>query len=165
MELDKHAHKRRKRLEKYARKYRRKLESRLSGKGILFERILDYETVAALKNNWLTNFAAGVNTDDIHIDEFMWHVFSYERLPCMKGDEATARFLAQAKAHCYILFQSHNYAYYLEHAATLAPNDFVNDLDFNSSDLYVVSKSFNWTYVVTHESTVGPYYYNKKMLL
>jgi len=152
-------------LDKFARRYRQDMEARLSNKGILFEHILDWEKVAELKNNWLTSFAAGIKTNDIYIDQFMWHVFGYGRLPCVDGDEATNHFLAQNKSQCYIFFQHHSDAYFLENATTLTQNDFVDGIDFVSSDLYVVSKRFNWTYVVTHECDCGPYYYHKKMFL
>jgi len=150
-------------LDKFARKYRKDMESRLASKGILFEYISGSETVAELKSNWLTSFAAGIKTDDIYIDAFMWHIFSFERCPCIDGEEATNSFLSQNKSQCYIFFQHHDYAYYLENAATLTQNDLIDGIDFRSSDLYVVSKRFNWTYVVTHESQCGPYYYHKKL--
>jgi len=150
-------------LYKAARKYRKKLESNLSGKGILFEHILDCEQVAELKNNWLAHFAEGIKTSDIYIDEFMWNIFSYKRLSCSAGDEAAAQFLLQAKTQCYILFEHHKDAYYLENAASLTQDDLIDGIDFESKDLYVVSKRFNWTYVLTHESDCGPYYYHKKM--
>ena len=151
-------------LDKFARQYRQSLESRLSSKGILFEHILDKEKAAELKRNWLTNFATGIKTRDIYIDQFMWHIFSSGRLPCIEREEATAYFLSQNKAQCYILFQHYDDAYYLENGATLIQNDLVDGIDFVSIDLYVVSKRFNWTYVVTHESDCGPYFYHKKML-
>jgi len=150
-------------LDKFARKYRQHMESRLSSKGILFEHISDCEKVAELKNSWLASFAVGVKIDDIYIDQFMWHIFGYQRLPCIDGDEATSHFLSQNKSQCYIFFQHHNDAYYLENAATLTQNDLIDGIDFISSDLYVVSKRFNWTYVTTHENDCGPYYYHKKM--
>jgi len=151
-------------LDKHARKYRKNMELRLFSKGLAFEHISDEEKVAELKSNWLTNFAANIKTDDIYIDQFMWHIFSYERLSCIEGDGATTRFLSRHKAQCYIFFQNYNDAYYLENATALTPNDFADGLDFRSSDLYVVGKRFNWTYVVTHERCCGPYYYDKKML-
>jgi len=147
-------------LDKFARKYR---ESRLSGKGILFEHISDCARVAELKSNWLAHFALGVKTDDIYMDDFLWNIFSYKRLPCIEGNEATNHFLSQNKAQCYIFFQHYDDAYYLDNAAALAPDDFMDGMDFRGRDLYVVSKRFNWTYVVTHESDLGPYYYHKKM--
>ena len=146
-------------LDKFVRKYRQSMESRLSGKGILFEHISDCEVVIGLKNNWLSNFADGIKTSDIYVDKFMWHIFSYQRLSCIAGDEATTQFLSQKKEQCYILFQHHNDAYYLENAATLTQDDIIDGIDFESSDLYVVSKRFNWTYVVTH-SDCGPYFYH-----
>ena len=150
-------------LDKLARKYRQCMESRLSDKGILFEHISDCEQVAGLKNNWLSGFAVGIKTNDIYADQFMWHIFSYQRMSCIEGDEATTRFLSQNKGQCYILFQHHSDAYYLENAAALTQCDIIGGSDFVSSDLYVVSKNFSWTYVVTHESDFGPYFYHKNI--
>jgi len=129
----------------------------------LFAHISDCEKVVELKNHWLTSFAAGIKTDDISIDQFMWHIFAYKRVACIDGDAASSCFLSQNKSQCYIFFQHHNDAYYLEHAAALTQDDICDGIDFVSSDLYVVSKRFHWTYVLTHESDCGPYYYHKKM--
>ena len=150
-------------LHKITRRYRKTLESNLSNKGILFEHISDYEKVADLKNNWLTHFAAGIKTSDIYINDFMWNIFAYKRLSCIEGDDATTHFLSQSKSHCYILFEHHKDAYYLENANDLTKDDLINGMDFPSRDLYVVSKRFNWTYVLTHESDLGPYYHHKKI--
>ena len=50
------------------------------------------------------------------------------------GDEASSRFRSQNKSQCYIFFQHHNDAYYLEHAAALAQDDCMDGIDFASSD-------------------------------
>jgi len=149
-------------LDKFALRYRKKMESRLSNKGILFEYITDYEKVAELKNNWLANFAAGIKMDDIHVDQCMWHVFSYKRLLCVDGNEATSNFHSQNKSQCYVFFQHQRDAYYLENAEALTQRYLIDGIDFVSSDLYVVDKKFDWTYVVTHEGECGPYYCQKK---
>jgi len=149
-------------LNKSTRKYRKKLEENLSGKDISFAHISDYKKVADLKSNWLSNFASGIKTSDIFIDEFMWNIFSYKKLPCIEGDDATAYFLAQNKTQCYILFEHYKDAYYLESATPLTKEDLIDNIDFPSKDLYIVSKRFNWTYVLTHESDLGPYYYQRK---
>ena len=148
-------------LDKLARKYRKDLEFRLYGKGIVFEHIEDCKKVAVLKKDWLAHFATGINKHDIGANQFMWHVFSYGKIPCLEGNEATTHFHLQNKTKCYILFQHHDDAYYLENATDLTQNDLIDGIDFDSSDLYVVSKKFNWTYVITHESSCGPYYYHK----
>jgi len=151
-------------IDEFAKKYRENMEAKLINKGILFEHILDYDKVAELKNKWLTSFADGVKTDDIYINQFMWHIFSYKRVVCVEGDEATENFNSQYKSQCYILFQNHNDAYYLENAFDLIQDDIIGGVDFMSNDLYVVNKRFNWTYVFTHESDCGycgPYYYHK----
>jgi len=151
-------------LNKSTRKYRKKLETNLSDKGILLTHISNCEEVTELKNSWLYHFAAGIKTNDIPIDEFLWHIFSYKRLPCIEGDEATAHFLSQNKTQCYILFEHYQDAYYLENAAPLTKDDLIDSIDFPSKDLYVVSKRFNWTYALTHESDLGPYYYHEKIV-
>ena len=146
---------------KHTSEYRQVIESRLLGKGILFEPILDSDQVAELKQRWLANFAIGVNTNDIYIDQFMWHIFSYERQACIEGEEAISAFTIQNKDDCYVLFQHFNDAYVLKNASSLSHDDIIADIDFHSSDIFVVNKSFDWTYVYTHDICCGPYYYHK----
>ena len=150
-------------VDKFTRKYRERMEQRLSAKGISFAYISDEEQVAELKSRWLSSFAAGIETDNIHIEQFMWHLFAYKRQRCIDGEEATEQFLSQEKSQCYIFYEHYKDAYYLEHATALTRDDFIEGIDFLSSDLYLVSKRFNWTYVTTHESDCGPYYYHKKL--
>ena len=113
-----------------------------------------------LKGDWIINFVPDVvlKTNDIYIDRFLWHVFSYGKRACLSGEKAVTAFLSQNKSQCYIFFQHHDDAYYLENAENLSPADFAGLFD-----VYVTSQRFNWTYVLTHESDLGPYFYHKKM--
>jgi hypothetical protein len=133
-------------------------EKCLSDRGIAFQRLSVTNKVKELKDNWFSVFAAGIKTDDIYIEQYLWHIFSYERKKYLSQDAANEAFMQQRKTECFVFFQHKNDFYYLENAEELKPEDF-GDL----VDVYVVNKRFNWTYVKTHEEELGPYYYSKKM--
>ena len=128
-----------------------KFEKQLRRKKIPFLFIADKAQAAVLKRKWLQHFAGGTDTRGIYIEDFMWHIFSYERVPCKKEDAATRQFLAQDKYICFVLNQHHDSAYLLSGAQALAPDDLY-------IDSYVIDVQFQWTYVVTHESECGPYF-------
>jgi dihydroorotase len=143
---------------KWERQRREALERKFSNKSIIFEYIADKAAVDALKDKWTLNFAAGIKTNDVYIDQFLWHIFSYDRKPHFEREAADKAFIERPEAERYIFFQHSDDAYYLENAEALAPEDLAETFD-----VYVVNKRFNWTYIVTHESDLGAYYYHKKM--
>lgn len=110
-----------------------------------------------LRKRWLESFAKDVDTTDIFIDNFLWHLFSYERVKAVEGDEAKDKLKAIPKKSLYIFLNDRNIAYRLENAEKFS----VEDIRFYQ-DVYVVDEDFTWTYVSTHENGLcGPYFYMK----
>ena len=119
---------------------------------------LDWQTVAA---QWDDLFAAKMPQavrDEIHYEQFKWHLFSYNKLSALQADQARASFNQQEKDTAYVLFQYENRAYRLENASLLK----AEDLDVDSSDVYIFDEQRRWTYVHTHELQCGPYFYQAK---
>lgn len=85
---------------------------------------------------------------------YLWHVFSFEKRDCLKGEEAIKAFNKVKKSNCYIFFQHSEDVYIVEDAGLLDAYDLLKE-----QDVYVVDKEFNWTYVRTHEDGwCGPYF-------
>jgi hypothetical protein len=115
-----------------------------------------------LRLKWQEAFLSGVNTHDIYLDQFLWHAFSYERLPALKEQAAEEAFKAALKDTLYIFLQNSqndttDICYRLEKA-----NTFPLELLKCYQDVYVTDEAFTWTYVRTHEEGLcGPYFYQK----
>ena len=119
---------------------------------------LDWQIVAA---QWDDLFAAKIPQavrDEIHYEQFKWHLFSYNKLSALLSDQARAAFNQQEKDTAYVLFQYENRAYRLENASLLKAEDF----DVDSSDVYIFDEQRRWTYIHTHELQCGPYFYQAK---
>lgn len=110
-----------------------------------------------LRGKWKENFANHLSTNQkraIYLQQYLWHLFSYEERKHLAGEEAVSAFLEQKKGKCTIFFQHVDDAYVLEHAASLVLTDLVTDHE----DLYVMDWNGNWTFIITHEREFGPYY-------
>ncbi len=119
---------------------------------------LDWQTAAA---QWDDLFAAKMPQavrDEIHYEQFKWHIFSYNKLSALQADQARASFNQQEKDTAYVLFQYENRAYRLENASLLK----AEDLDVDSNDVYIFDEQRRWTYIHTHELQCGPYFYQAK---
>lgn len=72
----------------YVQKYNYFIEL-LKSKNINFELYSDKENYAeAIRKKWKDVFLESVDTDNIYIDQYLWHVFSFERLNAISGDAA-----------------------------------------------------------------------------
>ncbi|WP_199426956.1 DUF4275 family protein [Thermaerobacillus caldiproteolyticus] len=110
-----------------------------------------------LRKQWENKFADSISLvekDSIYFDQFLWHVFSYEKLSCLKDEEAIKAFNNEIKKVCYVFYQHDDHALMLNNAERIKAEDFENE-----NDVYVVDKDFEWTYVHTHEYYCGPYFY------
>ncbi|WP_338081080.1 DUF4275 family protein [Clostridium tetanomorphum] len=106
---------------------------------------------------WFKAFADNIDTNDIHIDQYLWHIFSYKRLNCLEGEEADARLISIKKKSLYVFFNNEKTCYELRNAMNFHPDDIRY-----YTDIYVTDKDFSWTYVITHETgSCGPYFYSK----
>ena len=127
------------------------------------------DTKLVLKR-WLAAFAGDVDKDFLeqHVlarGNYLWHVFSWEKSPCLRGEEARAAFnaLQYDKA---VMFES-GFAWVdnrllQAEAAILEALRYTNKISAEEldecGDTYVVAEDFSWTYVHTHEEMCGPYF-------
>ncbi|GEM_PF-485836 len=115
-----------------------------------------------LRQRWQKAFLSDVDTQDIYLDQFLWHAFSYERLHALKDKAADEAFKAIQKDTLYVFLQepqndTTDICYRLEKA-----NSFPLELLSCYQDVYVTDEAFTWTYVRTHEEGLcGPYFYQK----
>lgn len=90
------------------------------------------------------------------ISGFLWHVFSYGDMDCLKGQYAISAFNSQQKDECIIFFSDEEYACKIKNAANLSA-EILNEF----SEVFITNDKFTWTYIHTHESNCGPYFYKK----
>ncbi|HHY25415.1 MAG TPA: DUF4275 family protein [Desulfitobacterium dehalogenans] len=122
---------------------------------------------AFLRKQWENNFANHLSDEEkknIYLWNnsgfcgYLWHLFSYEKRDCLKGEEAEKAFNNENKGSCYIFWEHTDHALILENAYILDSEDLEDEYD-----IYVVDKEFNWTYVKTHETLLcGPYFGRKE---
>ncbi|MGN7761467.1 DUF4275 family protein [Paenibacillus sp. 22594] len=113
-----------------------------------------------LRREWEKNFTSHMDESEkkeIFLDQFLWHVFSYNKMNMVTQNRAKDSFNNQLKVECYLFFQHHDHALLLEDLKTLKAEDFDKQ-----NDIYITDKNFQWTYVKTHESQCGPYFYIKE---
>lgn len=130
------------------------LVEKLHSKRIKTEEIIGWGTY--LRKQWEDAFASSLtetNKKKIYLCDYLWHVFSYEKIDCSKNEKAEELFNAQKKKSCYIFFQHSNNVLLVDRASNLSSFDFAHE-----EDVYVVDKNFSWTYVKTHELDCGPYF-------
>ena len=142
---------------------------------ILFDKNINFQVLDNLeeiKNKWIEVFAGHLTEreriDEIHMDQLLWHVFSYDKKGCFEGAKARKSFDEFKNKEYYIFFENWVYDFYVEDYDLLDYKYKVFEVlncnkikakDFNKDkDIYVVDKHFRWTYVNTHESYCGPYF-------
>lgn len=131
------------------------LSDSLNKKGIIVITYVDKGQT--LRRRWEGKFAGWIDPStkaSVYLDEFLWHVFSYEKLPCSTSAEATIAFENEPKRSCYVFYQDRDIVLLLDNCDGLTANDLVGE-----RDVYIVDTEFTWTYVQTHESDCGPYFY------
>ena len=92
---------------------------------------------------------------------FLWHIFTYGEIPCLKGREATDALHALSLKSCY--------QFYYENAPADKPRvRLLNQEDFHKLpqdlDWYLCDEDFSWTYVHTHDPEIGPFFCLKQEL-
>lgn len=115
--------------------------------------------IEVVKNRWLDAFAADVSESDLGKyvlaeGNFLWHIFSYELVPCLTGDQARQALATTDRTHAYF-FQDPSFENSKIRSAADLDLSALEDLE----DVYLVDKDFTWTYVHTHAETCGPYFY------
>lgn len=87
---------------------------------------------------------------------FLWHLFSFQFLPCREGEEAEKAYSLIEKGCCVLFDNINHLAYCLENGDTVTP-----DLLKTFIDVTITAEDFSWTYSKTHEEQCGPYFYKK----
>lgn len=129
----------------------------LEDRGIAAE--LERDKGRELREKWERLFARGLDAaarKEIYMDQFLWHLFSYRKLPCLAGREAEEAFDRLDKRECFIVYQNRDHALHVADASRLTADDLRGE-----QDVYVVDAGFTWTYANTHESDLGPYFYKR----
>ena len=89
---------------------------------------------------------------------FKWHLYSYEKLPHLSGEEAIQAFNQLPKKDIYFAYQrdmvkNQEFVQVFKNAQNLVASDIENQ-----QDLYLFDATFSWTYIQTHENMCGPYF-------
>ena len=138
----------------------------LIDRGVLFLHI----PKKLLVDSWDKQFDSLVSSEEKenkenYSDQFRWHLFSFDLLPSLKGDEAKAAFDKEEKHELYLFFEYAEETYIIGNANLLTAKD-VDELfkksSIDSSDFYFFDPLHQWTYVVPHEEELGPYFYKAK---
>ena len=113
-------------------------------------------------NQWLRHFAKDVNKksrEKCFVNDFIWHIFSYELLEkgtYLVGDAARAAYDDAEKNDCIFCDM---YGQNGVSDKMLAEYSSSKEIDSKIIELYVVSKDYSWTYIKTHENDLcGPYF-------
>ena len=118
-----------------------------------------------IEKKWLEAFAVNVDKESLEkyvydYGNYLWHIFSWELVPCLKGDDARKAFdsLKYDKA---IMFCSG----YADNGAIIADLKETGKITSKQAekidDVYITAEDFSWTYVHTHEEMCGPYFFKK----
>jgi len=110
-------------------------------------RELSRSEVAGAVERWLACF--GKHSDGIHADQYLWHVFSYERFPSVRAEAAKAAY-ALHEAHEYVILSNDR------------DRGWVTDIrpaQCPLSDWFVFPPNLAWTMAFTHEDGwLGPFF-------
>lgn len=123
----------------------------------------------ALKNRWLDAFAEDADEAELGRrvladGNYLWHIFSWELVPCLKGDAARQALKEIPEEDFYLFY----YEYPPEGVPLSRPISKAEALALPEpekmfgADWYLVDKDFTWTYVHTHEADCGPYFHRGK---
>ncbi|MGM9946047.1 MAG: DUF4275 family protein [Lysinibacillus sp.] len=110
-----------------------------------------------IKKRWCKVFTNNISEQkkkEIHFDQFYWHIFSYQLLPCLEGKAAMKAFDEMKKGEVYKFYQ--DVPALLKYSDA---KDFLAEYFIDDYDAYICDTNFTWTYIQTHESHCGPYFY------
>lgn len=95
-------------------------------------------------------------------DQFRWHIFSFELLGCVSGDDARKVFDCTYKNELYVFFDCADEAYLVRncHLITAADiEEILKNAPLDYSDMYFFDSDGKWTYIRPHEDYCGPYFF------
>ena len=97
-------------------------------------------------------------------DQFRWHLFSFELLNAVKGEDAGTKFDAAEKDELFLFFDYDDSCYRVTGADKLTVKDIMELQEygkFDSADRYFFDPKRKWCYIMTHETEwCGPYFYH-----
>ncbi|MBQ8590844.1 MAG: DUF4275 family protein [Firmicutes bacterium] len=137
----------------------------LQERGVKFE-MMDREPVVS---QWDRMFDALVSTEakanaKHYSDQFRWHLFSFELLNAVKGEDAGTKFDAAEKDELFLFFDYDDSCYRVTGADKLTVKDIMELQEygkFDSADRYFFDPKRKWCYIMTHETEwCGPYFYH-----
>lgn len=126
----------------------------LQGKNISFESInVDSKQI---RKAWISAFSNGEKAP--HMEDFLWHFFSFEVVPHFKGKAAIKELKEQWPSDILIFNEKFDFVFYCQKCLPIL------ELSVSQDDIYICHKNMKWTYVVTHEifSGLGPYFAHRQ---
>lgn len=109
------------------------------------------------RKQWEERFAGNLSKtqkSEIYLNQYLWHIFSYQQVEHLSGQEAIEAFNFIKKSECFIFYQHDKAVIKLINSKDINAEDFDNE-----DDIYLVDKNVTWTYVHTHEDSCGPYFH------
>lgn len=120
-----------------------------------------------IKNKYIEIFFKDLTIEEkesIYFKQYMWHTFSYQKVPCLEGLEAINEFKQKIKNDVYLFFQHNDTILEMKNLTYEKLTDMINN-ELIAADCYVVDKNFEWSFVYTHETIsdgtcdfINPYY-------
>jgi hypothetical protein len=108
---------------------------------------LSEEEVVAHYRAWESAFPA--DRSDIHVEDYAWHVFSYQRYPSVSGEAALAEYARHEALRYVVLSNDRCQGFITEQRPTTV----------SISDYLVCPANWAWTMAITHEDGwLGPYF-------
>ena len=96
-----------------------------------------------------------MNRHVIASGNYLWHIFTWGNVACLKGEEAKRAFDSLSYVQAIQFYDGRNSRI---KNVSLVGKVSAKELDENAGrDVYLVAEDFSWTYVRTHEELCGPY--------
>jgi len=111
-----------------------------------------------IKEKYINIFFSDLTEEEkkkIHFDQYMWHVFSYEKVLAKEGKEAIEELNKILKNTVYVFFEHNDIIIERDNITYEEIFDNIKNKNIWDYDCYIVDKDFKWTFVFTHESYVN----------
>lgn len=107
-----------------------------------------------VKNKYIQTFFNDLTEEDkkkIYFNDYIWHAFTYGKIPCTEGYDAVKEFEKRNQNDVYVISM---YSGIVEERTNLTYEKLLRMRYMNSTynDCYVVDKNFRWTFIFTHET-------------
>jgi len=134
----------------------------LIDRGIILESVAREPIITEWDNHFDSMVSAEARQAVKHYTrQFRWHLFSFELLSAVQGDQARTAFNEIEKGELYLFFDYADEAYRVKNAHLLTADDVEalrESSSLNRSDMYFYDSLNKWTYVKPHEEYCGPYF-------